>query len=74
MTFSDIVATNIYLDRMGDLAEFDEVYGQYIGPLLPARTVVEQIAPADRNPDKEGHYPDLEQVSFVAVRAASRGQ
>src|SRR4029078_7351409 len=74
MTFSDIVATNIYLDRMGDLAEFDEVYGQYIGPLLPARTVVEQIAPADRNPAKEGHYPDLEQVSFVAVRAASRGQ
>ena len=72
MGFSDIVSANIYLDSLADLDSFDEVYGQYLGPLLPARTVVEQIAPADRNPDKEGHYPDLEQVSFVALRT-SRG-
>jgi reactive intermediate/imine deaminase len=70
MGFPDIVSTNIYLDSLADLEPFDEVYAQYLGPLLPARTVVEQIAPADRNSDKEGHYPDLEQVSFVAVRAS----
>jgi reactive intermediate/imine deaminase len=70
MGFSDIVSANIYLDSLADLDSFDEVYGQYLGPLLPARTVVEQIAPADRNPDKEGHYPDLEQVSFVALRTS----
>jgi len=71
MAFSDIVSTNVYLDSLEDQQAFDEVYGQYLGPLLPARTVVEQIAPADRNPDKDGHYPDLEQVSFVAIRTSS---
>lgn len=35
---------------------------------LPARTVVQQIAPAERKPDSEGHYPDLEQVSLIAIR------
>lgn len=34
---------------------------------LPSRTVVQQIAPADRKPDPEGHYPDLEQVSLIAI-------
>jgi 2-iminobutanoate/2-iminopropanoate deaminase len=39
------------------------------GSPLPARTVVQQIAPADRKPDPEGHYPDLEQVSLIAIRS-----
>jgi reactive intermediate/imine deaminase len=68
MSLDEIVSTNVYLDNIDDLQTFDEVYGQYIGPLLPARSVVQQIAPADRNPDKDGHFPDLEQVSLIAVR------
>ncbi len=72
MAFADIVSTNVYLDSLADLQSFDEVYGQYIGPLLPARTVVQQIAPVDRKPDKDDHYPDLEQVSFVAIRSSAR--
>ena len=68
MSLDEIVSTNVYLDNIDDLQTFDEVYGQYIDPLLPARTVVQQIAPADRNPDKDGHFPDLEQVSLIAVR------
>jgi enamine deaminase RidA (YjgF/YER057c/UK114 family) len=71
MVFSDIISTNVYLDSLEDQQAFDEVYGQYLGPLLPARTVVQQIAPADRKPDKDGHYPDLEQVSFVAIRTSA---
>jgi len=35
---------------------------------LPARTTIQQIAPAERSPDKEEHYPDLEQVSLIAVQ------
>ncbi len=45
------------------------VYGQYFGPTMPACTTVQQIAPADRKADKDDHYPDLEQVSLIAVRS-----
>src|SRR5271168_2355003 len=68
MDFCQVVSTNVYLDNMADLPEFDEVYGKYFRAMLPARTTVQQIAPADRAPDKDGHYPDLEQVSLIAVR------
>jgi reactive intermediate/imine deaminase len=72
MTFDQVVSTNVYLDDLSDLPAFDAVYAQYFGPQLPARTTVQQIAPASRNPDKEDHYPDLEQVSLIAVRRAHK--
>jgi hypothetical protein len=50
---------------------FDEVFVQYFGHVPPARTVIEQIAPSDRAPDKQDHYPDLEQVSIIAIRSPS---
>src|SRR5438876_4728159 len=34
-------------------------------------SVVQQAAPADRMADKDGHYPDLEQVSLIAVKKRS---
>ncbi|MGA9978044.1 MAG: RidA family protein [Candidatus Sulfotelmatobacter sp.] len=68
MSFNQVVDTNVYLDDLSDLAAFDEVYSQYFGSLLPAQTAVQQIAPTDRKPDKEDTYPDLEQVSLIAVR------
>jgi len=70
MNFDEIVATNVYLDDLSDARAFDEVYVQYFSHVLPARTTIEQIAPAERTPDKEDHYPDLEQVSFIAIRRA----
>jgi reactive intermediate/imine deaminase len=71
MRFDQVVSSNIYLDNFSDQQAFDEVYSQYFGPIPPARTVVQQIAAADRKPDAEGHYPDLEQVSLIAVRHGS---
>jgi enamine deaminase RidA (YjgF/YER057c/UK114 family) len=71
MNFDEVVSTNVYLDNLSELQDFDEVYRQYFGPVLPARSVVQQIAPADRKADKDGHYPDLEQVSLIAVRKGS---
>jgi len=68
MDFAQVVETNVYLDDLQDLSAFDEVYPQYFTAPLPARTVVQQIAPADRKADKDDHYPDLEQVSLIAVR------
>jgi enamine deaminase RidA (YjgF/YER057c/UK114 family) len=69
MSFDQVVATNVYLDDMSDLQSFDEVYRQYVGPVLPARSTIRQIAPTERKADKDDHYPDLEQVSLVAVRS-----
>jgi enamine deaminase RidA (YjgF/YER057c/UK114 family) len=55
-------------DNLADLSAFDEVYGQYFGATLPARTTIQQIAPTERKADKDDHYPDLEQVSLIAIR------
>jgi len=71
MQFSQVVFTTVYLDDLADLPAFNEVYGQYFGPIMPASTTVQQIAPAERKVDHEDHYPDLEQVSLIAVRGKS---
>ena len=72
MNFDQVVATNVYLDDLSELPAFDEVYAQYFGPVLPARTTIQQIAPAQRKPDKDDHYPDLEQVSLIAIRGRTK--
>jgi len=71
MNFTQVVATNVYLDNLSDQQTFDEVYAQYFASLLPARTTIQQIAPTERKADKEDHYPDLEQVSLIAIRGRS---
>jgi enamine deaminase RidA (YjgF/YER057c/UK114 family) len=68
MNFDEVVATNVYLDDLSDLAHFDDVYSQYFGPVSPARTTVEQIPPTERKADNDDHFPGLEQVSLIAVR------
>jgi 2-iminobutanoate/2-iminopropanoate deaminase len=72
MSFDEVVTTNVYLDDLLDMAAFDEVYAQYFSPVLPSRTTIQQIAPVERKPDNEDHYPDLEQVSLIAVQGRSR--
>ena len=71
MNFDQVVSTNVYLDDLSDVRAFDEVYAQYFNGVLPARTTIEQIAPSERKPDKDDHYPDLEQMSLIAVRNTS---
>ena len=73
LTFSDVVAANVYLDSVEDLGRMNAVYGQYFQEgVKPARTTVQQAASGKREPDANGGYPTLEQVSFVAVRPSSR--
>jgi reactive intermediate/imine deaminase len=71
MNFDQVVATNVYLDDLRDMVAFDEVYAQYFGPILPSRTTIQQITATERKADKEDHYPDLEQVSLIAIRSRS---
>lgn len=68
MNFDEVVDTNVYLDDLSDLSAFDEIYAQYFGPVLPARSTVQQIAPTERKADKGDQFPGLEQVSLIAVR------
>src|SRR3984893_4145360 len=72
MDFSQVVSTTVYLDNLADTPGFDEVYAKYFPGTLPAQTTIQQIAPADRGPDKDEQYPDLEQVSLIAVRKPPR--
>ena len=67
MKFDQVVETNVYLDNLSDLPGFDDVYAQYFGPMAPARTTVQQVAPAERKADQQDHFPGLEQVSLIAV-------
>jgi 2-iminobutanoate/2-iminopropanoate deaminase len=74
MNFAQVVSTTVYLDNLADTRAFDEVYVKYFRGIPPARTTIQQIAPGerglDRTPDKDEHYPDLEQVSLIAVQRA----
>jgi enamine deaminase RidA (YjgF/YER057c/UK114 family) len=68
MNYGQVVSTTIYLDDLKDESLFANVYRKYFKVALPAQTVVQQIAPVERKADEEGHYPELEQASLIAVR------
>jgi reactive intermediate/imine deaminase len=68
MDFSQVVYTTVYLDDLADSDAFHKVYAPYFKPPLPAETLLQQISAGKRTGDEEGHYPDLEQMSFIAIR------
>ncbi len=71
MNFDQVVSTTIYLDNLKDLPQFAGIYQKYFKGPLPSQTAVQQLPPAERNADKDDHYPDLEQMSLIAVRGRS---
>jgi enamine deaminase RidA (YjgF/YER057c/UK114 family) len=68
MNFSNVVASNVYLDSVDDFSQMNGVYVQYFGPAPPTRTTVQQLTPGERTADAKGHWPTLEQISIVAVK------
>ncbi len=68
MDFNQVVSTTIYLDDLADSAAFSKVYSEYFQDGLPVQTLVQQLPSSDRAPDADGHYPDLEQMSLIAVK------
>ena len=71
MNFDQVVSTTIYLDNLQELPQFAAVYQKYFKGPLPSQTAVQQLPPAERKSDKDEHYPDLEQMSLIAVRGRS---
>ena len=68
LSFSNVVATNVYLDDINDFPRMNRVYAQYFPELFPTRTTVAPLAPIDRKPTNEDTFPGLEQISLVAVK------
>jgi 2-iminobutanoate/2-iminopropanoate deaminase len=68
MKFDQVVFTTVYLDNLADLPAWEKVYGKYFKGKLPAQTTLQQIQPTERKPNEEEQYPDLEQMSLIAVR------
>ena len=71
MTFDQVVSTTIYLDDLKESPQFATVYQKYFKGSLPSQTAVQQLPSTERKPDKDDHYPDLEQMSLIGVRGRS---
>jgi len=68
MTFSNVVATHVYLDDIRDTDRLDRVYARYFTARAPARTLVQPATPTNRVPDASGHWPALEEISIIGVK------
>jgi reactive intermediate/imine deaminase len=68
LSFSNVVATNVYLDDINDFPKMNRIYAQYFPEPYPTRTTVAPLAPIDRKPANEDTYPGLEQISLIAVK------
>ncbi len=68
MTFSNVVASNVYLDNLDEFAQMNRVYAEYFTSAPPSRTTVQQLAPGKRVADARGRWPTLEQISIVAIQ------
>jgi enamine deaminase RidA (YjgF/YER057c/UK114 family) len=68
MDFSQVVSTTVYLDDLADSDAFQKVYAEYFKDMLPAQTVLQQLPSANRASDAQGHFPDLEQMSLIAIK------
>ena len=68
LSFSNVVATNVYLDDIDDFPRMNRIYAQYFPEMFPTRTTVAPMPPIDRKPVNEDTYPGLEQISLVAVK------
>ncbi len=68
LDFNAVVSTEVYLDNLADLPALNQLYATYFKAAPPARTTVQQVSPVSREPNQQGQYPTLEQISLIAVR------
>jgi reactive intermediate/imine deaminase len=68
LDFSNVVASNVYVDDLSEFGKMNGVYGKYFSGAPPARTTVSPLPPVERKLDAAGHAPMIEQVSIIAVK------
>jgi enamine deaminase RidA (YjgF/YER057c/UK114 family) len=69
MSLADVVATNVYLDDIKDFAKMNRIYASYFKSPFPTRTTVQQRPSVERKQNEREQWPDLEQISLVAVKS-----
>jgi len=67
LDFSNVVASNVYVDNLDEFAKMNGVYAKYFGPQPPARTTVAPLPPVERKRDANDRWPMIEQISVIAV-------
>jgi reactive intermediate/imine deaminase len=72
LSFRDVVCTNVYLDDLSEFAAMNKVYAKYFSGIPPARTTIQQLAPIERKQKENDTYPEIEQISLIAVRSSER--
>jgi 2-iminobutanoate/2-iminopropanoate deaminase len=72
LDWQSVVATNVYLDNVDEFQTMNKIYAKYFKEPLPARTTIQQVRSVDRTPTSEGIYPEIEQISLIAVRNAQQ--
>ncbi len=68
LQFEDVVSSNVYLDNLDDFGAMNKVYAKYFTSTPPARTTIQQIASVERSKSPDDTYPDLEQISIIAIK------
>ncbi len=68
MSLADVVATNVYLDDIKDFSQMNRVYAMYFKPPFPTRTTVQQRPSVERKQNEREQWPDLEEISLIAVK------
>jgi 2-iminobutanoate/2-iminopropanoate deaminase len=68
LDFSNVVASNVYVDDLNEFAKMNAVYGKYFAAAPPTRTTVSPLAPVERKRTASGHAPMVEQISIIAVK------
>jgi reactive intermediate/imine deaminase len=67
LDFSNVVASNVYVDNLDEFAKMNGVYAKYFGAQPPARTTVAPLPPVERKRNADDRWPMIEQISVIAV-------
>jgi enamine deaminase RidA (YjgF/YER057c/UK114 family) len=68
LDFSNVVASNVYVDNLDEFSRMNAVYGSYFKTIPPTRTTVAPLPPVERKQGERGTWPKLEEISIIAVK------
>ena len=69
--FENVVSTNVYLDDLSEFSAMNALYARFFKGIPPARTTIEQLAPVERKKRDNDTYPEIEQISLIAIKGAT---